>query len=243
MPDERDALDAELAEALGPSNPDAMFDLGKAVPHADTAVEALSALHPSAPHPAEYEDFNVRHQRFSGVSITNLEELDALLSEQEAVLPMHRNADRLRWTKDLPKILDRFWWADLSHYERHPLKPSFRNITGQGEPWSEREAPVTAFLRVLSTLSAPDWVEAIVFADTPYMKSWPPPRPPAKDIMPDTKGVTEHRPRLPITPITMPPIEVPHTRWRIAYLRQNLDWAPQIPDWLKSFVFDAQQEP
>ncbi len=240
MPDERDSIDAELIAALGPSDPEALFQLGRAVPNAATAAEALTVVHPHVP--SDYLPQFDPKAPFTGVTITDLAELDAVINEQETAQPTHRNPDRLRWSKGLRKVVTRFWWASLGDYDRHPLKLAFKDITGQGEPWSEREAPVTAFLRALPHLHAPDWVEAIIFAESPYPKMWPPPYVPGKPHMPDTKGVVDHRPQVPIQLTSLPPIEMPHTRWRIAYLRRDMEGPPQLPDWLLPFLEAAESE-
>lgn len=250
MPNEPRDLDDELAEALGPTNPDTLIEFGQAVGHQNklegtpdvlSPVEALFTLHKSEP---DVSDVWPGARPFTGPVIAQgSEELAELQREHIPEKPTHRN------TPEIPdlNLNPGFWWFPLEQYQDHPLRDSFRNLMGRrlATLLPVRQLEISVFVSAINQACkmTPDWVEVLVFSsgieEGPLWSTTDPPD--LRDYKRgDQKRLAE---RLQTTPLGVPEnpvkrIEVPDSHMRVvecAIVATKLDplGSPQIPDWLR----------
>lgn len=174
MPDETDedtlAFDHEIAQRVGPTDPDNLFRLGQAFPQAETVVDALKELMPQeapeslAASAREYDDAVSRP--YQG-SVVDPADIPALQAEQVPASPTGPKA--VAYAGD-PADLDRSNWHTLE--ELPPLRPQLRGPEGHEITIRIREVPLAAFLtETLRPL--PPWVDRHIFADQSLQEHGP----------------------------------------------------------------------
>lgn len=241
-------IDAELAKALGPTDPDTLIEFGQTVGRQDKlkgtpdvlpAIEALGTLHQSAP---DLSYVWPRERPFTGPVIAlDSAEMAELQRDHVPEKPTHRNTPRI------PDLNPGFWWFPLGQYQDHPLRDSFRNLMGRRLTTllPVRELEIATFVSAINQACkmTPDWVEVLVFSSEPQEGPlWSTTDPPdLRDYKRgDQKRLAERfasTPRkVPLNPVNR--IKVPDSHMRMvecAIVATKLDplGSPQIPDWLR----------